>query len=225
MARQANGLVARDAEWWARRVLASTDGRTVYRFCTRRDDAITSYVVYTQEPLDGYFFTLRARELIWTEEAAIRALLGFIGGNAPLGRDLTWPGPIDEPMAAYCDAEPERAATTRWMLRLVDLKAALEARGYPRTLRATLDLAISDALVPSHTGGIRLAVADGRGAATAIPRARLRVDIGTLAALYTGWLTARDADRMGRLPGATDEELSTLQLLFGGSKPWMAEYI
>jgi predicted acetyltransferase len=63
------------------------------------------------------------------------------------------------------------------------------------------------------------------GTATVTPAsaADCRLDAGTLAAIYTGWLSARDARRTGRLTGATDRDVEILQLIFSGPKPWLID--
>ena len=48
------------------------------------------------------------------------------------------------------------------MLRIVDVAAALEARGYPAGLEAQLELEVEDELLAWNHGRLRLSVADGR---------------------------------------------------------------
>src|SRR5262249_1966943 len=83
------------------------------------------------------------------------------------------------------------------------------------------DLHVEDALFPENEGGLRLAVDEGRGAVEASSRATARLDVSTLAALFTGWLPAREAVRLGRLTGATPTEVSRLELIFAGPRPWL----
>jgi predicted acetyltransferase len=228
IARTTNGLLARSSDWWHERVLAGAAERPVYRFLVRHQGDVTAYAVYTQDPLAGddpYRYTIAARDLVWTDPASAQAILGFLRHNAPLGHDLTWSGPVDEPLAAFFDEELGQQRAHRWMLRLLDVRAALESRGYPRGLRMALELTVSDAILPANARAIRLELEAGRGRVVPVPRARLRVDVGTLAALYTGWLDPHAAVRIGRLAGASDADVERLRLIFGGPKPWLMERV
>jgi predicted acetyltransferase len=111
------------------------------------------------------------------------------------------------------------------MLRLLDAPLALAARGYSTALATTVDLSVTDPVLPENEGAYRLRVADGEGTVEPIAAARLRLDAGALASLYTGWSSAHSLAALGRLTGATDAELARLDLLFAGPKPWMAEII
>ena len=73
------------------------------------------------------------------------------------------------------------------MLRIADLSAALEARGYAPQLQADLHLEVTDPLVPENSGPWQLTVRGGRGVVRRGGEGRLRLDIGVLAALYTGY--------------------------------------
>jgi predicted acetyltransferase len=108
------------------------------------------------------------------------------------------------------------------MLRLVDVKGSLELRGYPRAIQAELHFDVVDDLVPENHGRWVLEVKDGQGRVRTGGKGHLRLDVRSLASLYTGYLFAEDLARLGRLEGpATAIEEATATFL--GSVPWMSD--
>lgn len=88
---------------------------------------------------------------------------------------------------------PDKAALEveedRWMLRILDAKAAVAGRGYPPGLTADVPLVLSDAWLPECAGSFRLAVSGGSG--QLLPDHELAGDAvllgpNGLAALYAG---------------------------------------
>ncbi|RIK45981.1 MAG: hypothetical protein DCC58_04610 [Chloroflexi bacterium] len=226
-ARSQNGMIERPLHWWNERVVDPVTMRAPYRYLVRRDGAVTGYVIYTQEPEPGFYgygFSLAVRDMVWLDAHAAQALLAFLAANRPFGSHITWTGPVEEPLAAFLRYE-EMQGVDRflWVARLIDLPAALRARGYPPEVRATVRLQVHDQTLPENAGAWSLEVADGAGSLTRAQQAGATLDIGTLASLATGWLPAREAARTGRLHNATPAEIAALEAIFHGPKPWIAE--
>src|SRR5205823_8274476 len=57
-------------------------------------------------------------------------------------------------------------AAAVWMHRPVDLVAAIERRGWPPSLRASVELYLHDDVLADNSGAWRLTVADGGGTMT-----------------------------------------------------------
>ena len=108
------------------------------------------------------------------------------------------------------------------MLRLVDVKAALEARGYRSGVSAEVHLDIQDDLFPENSGKKRLVISDGGAEVTGGGDGRIRLDVRGLAALYTGHLSAHDL-AVTSLIDASDGDLESLGAVFAGPAPWMAD--
>jgi predicted acetyltransferase len=223
-----DGMFDRSPEWWRDRVL-KPGAQRLHRHLVRRDGDVTGYVTYSQEPTGGNHameFAVVCRDFLWEDADAAEALLAFLRLNRPFGTDLRWIGPVHEPLTsclAYMPIEPNDMLPM--MLRLLDVRAALEGRGYPRALATSVELQVNDALLPENSGALRITVADGRATVDPLPSATACVDVATLAALYTGWLRAGDAARVGRLHGATDDEIERIDLLFAGPPAWLPDWI
>jgi predicted acetyltransferase len=141
-------------------------------------------------------------------------------------RTVSWPGPIDDPLGCFFDQGAVRLRSRIFcMTRLLDVAKALTARGYPPGSDEELALAVADPLFPDNDRAICLRVANGIAEVGSTGSATVRVDVGTLAAIYTGWLHPWDAARMGRLAGASPMQLAVLGRLFSGPKPWIVEAV
>jgi predicted acetyltransferase len=111
-----------------------------------------------------------------------------------------------------------------WMFRVIDLVAAVAARGFSPHVTASVEIAVTDPEAPANDGTWRLTVGQGRGEASPAAYGKEPVQLGArgLAALWCGWTMARL--RLARLAtGGTDEEDAALDAIFAG-EPFMTEY-
>lgn len=221
-----NGLIDRPAEWWTRILTSIEPDEDVYRTCVREDGRITGYLVFTQARRgDSHWeFDLDCRDFVWTTPAAASALLSYAGRHRSIGRDIVWTGGANDTMSFLL---PEQDAVHdgwfRQMVRLVDVPAAFEARGYPAHVEAAVELRVDDPSIEENAGGWRVDVSGGTAKVAPASRASASVDVRTLAAIWAGMLTASDARRLGSLD-ATDAEVETLDELFRGPTPWVNDW-
>ncbi|MBW3603669.1 MAG: GNAT family N-acetyltransferase [Actinobacteria bacterium] len=114
-------------------------------------------------------------------------------------------------------------STAHFMTRLVDVQAAIGARGWPPG-SATVHLDIVDPQHPTNAGRYVLELDDRTAVLTAGGTGRVTIDIAVLSSLYTGFLTATDAARDGRLPGATTADVIALTDAFAGPTPFLRDF-
>jgi len=211
-----------DAHWLDRIFPAADDdtGRTVV---VREDGRITGVASFNRTtdvgPLD-VAFGIECRTLFAVTPEAQCALWAYFRGYRGLGKWLQWVGPPADPIAiASLDAFIERPFRYDWMLRLLDVPAALEARGYP-PVDAEATVAVDDPTFAENAGGWRISVREGRAS---VQRAdghdRRALPIGIFSSMYSGYLRAHDAARLGYLD-ADDPAVESLATIFAGSDPW-----
>ncbi len=226
-AKRSTGMLDRTERWWTRRVFNESTHSPVYCYRVGPNSGLGAYVIYTQEPAPsdfGHSYDLVCRDLIWHDVDGAEALLGLLAAHPVVGVELKWPGPIEEPLFGFIDALQIRIErSSRSMTRLVDVTGALETRSYPPHLQVAVDLRVEDPIISANAGVIRLSVSGGVGKVTTCRTARAAVDVGALAAMYTGWLPAREAARAGRLKDAAVDDVETLEAIFAGPKPWMLD--
>lgn len=232
-----SGLLDRSPVWWERHLLTTLRGEAPYRYLFRSDGEVAGYLIYSQRqeaastsglppgPAADYMFSMTCRDFVWNDARAARALLSFISSNRAIGSEVSWVGPPNEPLASFFEEEDIRiSSSVLWMTRIVSVEKALEGRGYPPLVEASVELDVVDPILPSNRGPIRLDVVAGIGKVSAAERATLRLDVGTLAALYTGWMLARDAVLTGRLEGASEADINALEAVFAGPPPWNMDF-
>jgi predicted acetyltransferase len=221
-----SGPVDRPDWFWPKRVLHVSDDQPVRRYCVREDGRITGYTVYTQEKAGElpYGFHIECRDLVWTTPASAAALLGFFGRHRSTGDQLMWAGPSNDTLAHLLpEQDVNHESSFRQMLRLIDVPAAFEARGYPAPLDAGVELQVEDQALGWNDAGWRIETSGGTAKVSPATSAEARVDVRTLASMFSGFLSARDARRLGRLV-ATDAEIASLDAMLSGPAPWINDW-
>jgi predicted acetyltransferase len=128
-------------------------------------------------------------------------------------------GPSDPLLALAKEERPEVVETKRWMLRIVDVRAALEQRGWRPGVRGELHFDLWDGVLRENSRRWVVEVAGGRAAVGEGGSGRLVIDIRGLAALYAGHLTAEELRTAGLCEG-DPEDIALATSLFAGPAPW-----
>jgi predicted acetyltransferase len=220
----------RDPEWWRRRVFGAWDPESHTRaVVVRGDGGVEGYAGYSLErrgPGPGdHGYAVTCTHLVGTTARALRVLLGHFRGFENAARDLGWFGPPADPVGLLLgsNAFGIRVRVARWMGRILDVRAALEARGYPAVSGEAV-LEVDDPLFPENRGPWRLRA--DRGAVSVEPAGTAPgspVPVGILAPLFAGFVTPDDLVRTGLLRG-DDPRLPLLRALFAGPIPWMPDF-
>ncbi len=190
--------------------------------------------------LDGYVFLTQRRkhetgrhdvaltDLVFLTPEAGRQLLAFLGDFATVGDDAVFmAGPVHPALTLLGQQKYEVQKRDYWMLRLVDVKRAIEARGYAKAVAATVRFEIVDDLIEANTGTWTVRIEGGRATAVRGPggsagNESVRCSIRGAAALYSGFLTGREAALAGLAEGP-DGALDAATAIFSGGTPWMAD--
>lgn len=225
IARGTNGLAQRDHDWWMGRVLSGWDDAPRYCYLVREAGAVTGWIVYTlAENKDTWQFKLQCRDLFWTTPGSGGALLSLASLHRSTARRIEWIGPPDEPLLNLTDDHAiEMDHAFRVMVRLLDVPAAIEARGYHPLIEAGVSIAVRDPLFSENEGPWRIEVSGGRAKVVPSDTAEATADVQTWASIWSSLHRARDAVRTGGL-SATDAAIDALDLIFGGPLPWLADF-
>jgi predicted acetyltransferase len=215
-------------DWWPSRILGRWFSDDVQRTVVAHGaSGIEGYASFTfgsdpGGPLE-FEYAINCRHLVATSVRGWASLLSYLRGYRGLGQTLRFTGPPAHPLALLVEEQRVRPVWSfRWMLRLLDVPAALSGRGYP-PVTEELVLSVEDALFPENHGPWRVVAKDGEASVEPAPDAgRVRpIPIGTLSSLYSGFLSARDAVAFGLVDEAAAPELARL---FGGPAPWMHDF-
>jgi predicted acetyltransferase len=193
------------------------------------------YVVGEEGAPEGYAFVLRVHrpegdrhelrltDFVTTTERASRRLLSFFAHHRSLADAVVWNGLPQEPVLSLLREQSWAVRLEEtWLLRLVDVPAALQARGWPRAARGELHLEVQDALFPENAGRWVLSVEEGRARVRPGGAGHLKLDVSALASLYTGFRSVEALAQVGQVE-ATPEVHELCTVLFAGALPTLPE--
>jgi predicted acetyltransferase len=158
-----------------------------------------------------------------TPQATAR-ILNFLSCHRSTADHALWFGsPSDDRLLVLPDKGYQVSVDSYWMLRILDVEAALAARGYPE-VEGEVVLDVHDPMFRDNHGWFRLAVAGGRGEVTRGERGvGVRIGVRALAALYTGFSSVTELSRAGLVEGDA-RSLSTLGLFFTNTAPALCDF-
>ncbi|MCE6994334.1 GNAT family N-acetyltransferase [Saccharothrix sp. S26] len=161
------------------------------------DGELRGYLTASRDPAGWRVFDLVGRDRA-TQLGLLRQLRDRAGGRARVR--------VTDPAVTglLTDQAVEHTATT-WLLRVVDLPAAVAARGWPaaRWLKpAAVDLEVVDEHAPWHAGRQRLVVEDGEVRVEAGGSGEVRLHARALGPWFSGLHDTHALRRAGLLDGA-----------------------
>ncbi len=220
-----DGSLARGKYIWQR--VRCPSGKRARGFVfDRPSTGIEGYIFYRQQPIPSVPFPM---ELFATDLCAITpdakdTLFTYLRGYSSMCSHLVFEAGPFHPIAMSL---AQQCANVRmheyWMLRVIDVKRALEQRGYPRGKDANLCFELKDESLPGNTGVWTLTVNSGSGSLEKGGSPTLILDARAMAALYTGFASARDLRIWSTLRCDDEHTLNTCDALFRGPSPAMAE--
>lgn len=220
-ARRAAGAPAfldRPAAIWSR-ILAPGE-KPSYSFVALRDGVPEGYVNFLHA---AWGEPLQVRDIIALTPAAGRRLLTVLADHRSILDTVRLPaGPHDPLLFMLPEQQQKLFRSLDLMIRILDLPAALMARGYPRDLRAELHLEVADELLPSNQGRFVLRVADGVGQAERGGKGLMRLHIRDLVPLYSGYFTPHEL-MLASSVEADQASLAAAAQIFAGPRPWLPD--
>jgi predicted acetyltransferase len=217
------GTVDRSAPLWSR--IRTPRNRPAHR----------GHLIEGPNGLEGYCFLVACKlptgrqELLVSDfvvetERAARRLLTFFGDHASLADEVVFHGSASDPLLALLPEQRNLVTLNEfWMLRILDLRGALEGRGYPEHVTARLELEVADDCLPANAGRFVLDVAEGKAQVRPGGSGKLRMHVRGLAALYSGFRSPTDLVFLGLAEGEP-RELALAASLFAGPPPAMRDF-
>ncbi len=227
-ARMRGGTLQRDDAWWSLWLDHERDRDSDGTYGARWHAVVPGRGFAVFRATDGEWTNrrpdgrLKVEEMIVNDPEAAAALWSFIASVDLVVTVEAAYRPVDDPVRFLLDNEAEvdtRPGMPLW-IRLVDLPAALTARGYGVSERVVLD--VVDDQVTSNTGRWSLEVSpDGASCSRTDDAADVAVRTATLATLVLGGYRATQLADAGRLPGTSPAMAERLDRLFAVARaPW-----
>lgn len=219
-ARGLPGYLDRGPYAWSR--IQVLRGEPARGFVVEEDGAVAGYV-FTLQASRGLHMDLTITDWCARTPAAWQRLVAFLRDHDSIGDEVAWYGTDTDPVLLLCEEQHFKSTVTYWwMLRLLDVPAALTQRGYPPHAAGALDLEVADDLFLENAGRFVLEVHGGEARVRAGGSGALKCDVRTLAALYSGHRSASQLASVGRVE-ATAGARELADTLFAGRTPAMVD--
>jgi predicted acetyltransferase len=226
---QSPGAFERTDDWWETRVLDDPvdrrQGRGPKRFAVvERDGEPTAYAIYRHAPKWEQMVSksvLVVPEAVGADTGALATIWRYL-------LDVDWTEtiegyllPVDHPLFLLL-AEPRRlrylVGDGLWV-RLVDVGAALSARGYAADGQIVFE--VEDAFLPDNTGRWKL---EGGTAERTSDEPEIRLDVRDLGSVYLGGFTFTELHRALRIEELKQGAIARADAIFRTDvRPWCPE--
>lgn len=186
--------IDRSEEWWRKRIFSGWE-EDPFVYGWECEGELRGYLVY-QFDADGDDRTLRVWELAAAEHEARTNLLGFLADHDSQVKTIRLYGPpetglfdlVDDPGKIEVKMKPGP------MLRLVDIREAIEAWTFP-PIDDQFTLAVEDPLVDWHDGIFQVSVSGGVVSVRETDEPpEVTIGIGPLTQLYVGYRSLRELE-------------------------------
>ena len=221
-----NGCLDRNELIWerVRRVPKDTP---LYTYIAENNGVAEGYVSYIQKRSSAGSprYDLQVHDLVCVTYAAASAILALFARHSSVANRVRFFAAPDDPLVFETARSAELALEQRqhWMLRIVRVKDALEARGYSRYVKASAVVRVVDAALPENATDWTLELTEGQMAVTRGGEGGAVLDVRGIAGLYSGSLSPAQL-RTGGLLAGPDTHDAALSAMFAGTAPWMPDY-
>jgi predicted acetyltransferase len=188
---------------------------------------LTGFVRYRYGVSSGTESRVIVDEIHATTLNATHGLLGLLGANESIYRHVVFHmclGAKSDLLYVLSDASKSVRTEGHlcWMQRVIDVPAALQARGWAAHVVHRLELEVAD---PARDTTERFTVDFSGGSALVSPGGggQVSCSVGALSAWYAGTLRAQDAARLRLMSGLPDD-LIAMDALIGGRPTWMPDH-
>lgn len=220
------GVLARDAAWWRDYVLHDWERRPRHAYVWRDEAGQGRAYAIFHFTGEGESRALISREMVATDPLARAQIFAFIAGHEDQLATVRFRAPADAPVNLLfpnplnCELEPH------FMLRLLNVPAALEAYPFPHELSGRLSFELADDWIAANQGCFALELDEGRGRVSRLPagtEAGLRLDVRALTQIYSRLLRPRTAAAFGLLAAPDRAALALAERAFGGLAPFSTD--
>jgi predicted acetyltransferase len=229
-AEKQNGMFDRSAFHWATKITRDRGLARGFDRCLPQDmfligesNATTGYAACSYSKSD----TMLIDDWVTLNEPATRSLINMLSLQRANWQFIEWYGaPVDRlaMLLANHGLPYQRwwvTEQTYLMTRMLDIPAALTARGYGDASGEVI-LDVTDNLLTENSGRYCLTVHHGKASVTSGQSAKasvIKMNVKGLSALYSGILSPQDLLASGHVE-ADEAGIAALERLFSCAKPW-----
>ena len=220
-----NGCLDRGAKNWER-VKRAPKENPLFCYIAERDGVPEGYTLYIQKRMSqtSFRYDMLVRDFVATTPESVHALISHFARNRSVADRVQLFCAPNDPLLIELMRTQEIDVEQRleWMLRMVRVKDALEARGYNKHIDARAEISVEDQTLPENNGGWTLELADG-SMSVSPGGGGPKLDVRGLAALYTGCQGPKQLRAAGLMSGDETHD-AALAAMFAGNAPWMPDF-
>ncbi|NTV64871.1 MAG: GNAT family N-acetyltransferase [Oscillochloris sp.] len=221
------GPTQRSAEWWREMVLKDWSGKPYQGYIWHDEHGRPrSYMIF-QIVSDGAGRRMECQDIVALDPLARSQLFMFFANHQDQVSMVRFKAPADAPVNLLMPEPLDCTIEPHFMLRLVDVAAALESYGFPSDLSGHLRIAVSDDWIAEQNAVFELEIEHGRATArrlSADSEADLSCDVRVLAQIYSRYLRPRTAAAFGVMSVANRKGLAFAERAFAGLAPFNADF-
>lgn len=202
-------------DWYAHAWRTGKPWAPRYGYSVHRGDEIVGAVLWTHRDSDARIYDVDVLGVVATDREAWRAVLALVASHGTT---------VETVCTALPDALLDLFAMTDWwgqhfgatyMMRLLDVPAAVAAWGVPSGRSGRIELEVVDREIESNAGNWVVEVADGAATVEAGGSGRVKIGAPALGALLAGYLTPGALLASGRVHGDRSD-IETLGIFAAG---------
>jgi predicted acetyltransferase len=218
-----DGYLDRGEYIWDRILNPRAGPATGFVIDSPNSGGVAGYLFLRQERLPTMRHDVHVTDMCAATPTAAGRLLSFLGEFASVGEEVVFFGGPLHPMTPLLNEQKfSMRLKEYWMVRVLDVAAALSGRGYLPGVSAEMHLDVGDELFPENAGRYVLRVSDGHGTVHRGGNGSVRLNIRALASLYTGFASPHSLRVLGRIEG-DDISLRAASAVFAGPAPSMPD--
>lgn len=223
-AKRTNGNVSRTPGLWDRLINPSGGSGTVTYLIGDRD-APQGYAILTSNSRDsGLPAAVTSTDVATNTPEATRRLLTLVRDHRSMCDRFEWVGASNDPLLFFADEHWVKVQDSlRWMLRVVDLPAAIRSRGYQPSANGTLHLDVEDDLLAENAGRWEITFDSGTATVRRGGDGSMRMNVRGLAPLFSGFHSAEQLAQMGVIQASDRSQIQLASTAFLGDPPWLPE--
>lgn len=206
------------------------DDEDLQQYVVHRDDELVGHLAIAKRPAhaddNDAAFRQHVPVLVARDHDTWLALWRIVASAHPVADVTTFQSRPHEPLhdALRTMALHVQVEVMHWMLRLVDVRAAMAGRGWPLGTDVEVHLNVLDHWVPANAGPHVLRVVDGVGSLEPGGNGDVSLGVGALAQLYSGFATAADLAWARRINSPAGRDVAALDTAFRSPMPWESRY-
>ncbi|HZJ58456.1 MAG TPA: GNAT family N-acetyltransferase [Clostridia bacterium] len=207
-----NGAVKRDNKRWQSRINGLGKDRTYGYAYSHQGNGLAGYIIYSVKE-----WTFTILEMAYDSLETKLEILRFVYYHSAQAERVVWEAPQDDNTALILANPPtEQKIRPGMMIRVIDVKAALEAYAYPILYKGSFTIKIDDRWAPWNSRVLRVII--GEGVATVEDAggdpADLECDIQTFSQIISGYIGMGEAKELGRVTAHNQEILEDTEIIF-----------